>query len=61
MLKRGSKTQRSVIGSWQPVRFLTLEEMWGTIISETAKTPAGSEIGRLAQVLKAAGVVQIGN
>lgn len=36
--------------------FLTLEEMWGTLLAELKKTPASSEIGRLAQLLKAAGV-----
>jgi hypothetical protein len=36
------------------VGFLTLEEMWGTLLRELKKTPASSEIGRLAQLLKAA-------
>jgi hypothetical protein len=36
--------------------FLTLEEMWGTLLAELKKTPASSEIGRLAQLLKAAGM-----
>lgn len=35
---------------------LTLEEMWGSLPAELKKTPASSEIGRLAQLLKAAGV-----
>jgi hypothetical protein len=34
--------------------FLTLEEMWGTMLSELTTTPAPSEIGRLAQLLIAA-------
>lgn len=50
-------TIRSRLGG-NPVRFLRLEDMWSTIVTETAKTPASSEIGRLAQVLKAAGVVE---
>ncbi len=29
--------------------FLTLEEMWGTLLVELKKTPASSEIGRLAR------------
>jgi hypothetical protein len=36
--------------------FLALEEMWGTLLAELKKTPASSEIGRLAQLLKAAGM-----
>ncbi len=36
--------------------FLTLEEMWGTMLAELRRTPAASEIGRLAQLLKAAGM-----
>jgi hypothetical protein len=36
--------------------FLTLEEMWATMIKELTTTPAGSEMGRLAQLLKAAGL-----
>lgn len=38
------------------IGFLTLEEMWATMLAELTKTPAGSEIGRLAQLLKAAGL-----
>jgi hypothetical protein len=37
-----------------PFRFLTLETMWRTIVEETKTTMASSEIGRLAQLLKAA-------
>lgn len=36
------------------VGFLTLKEMWGTMLEELKRTPASSEIGRLAQLLKAA-------
>lgn len=36
--------------------FLTLEEMWATMLSELTTTPAASQIGRLAQLLKAAGL-----
>ena len=38
------------------VGFLTLEEMWTTLLAELRRTPAASEIGRLAQLLKAAGL-----
>lgn len=30
--------------------------MWATLLAELKKTPASSEIGRLAQLLKAAGM-----
>jgi hypothetical protein len=36
--------------------FLTLEEMWGTMLNELTTTPAASEMGRLAQLLIAAGL-----
>ena len=36
------------------LRFLTLEEMWNKVIAEATTRPAPSEIGRLAQLLKAA-------
>jgi len=38
------------------IGFLTLEEMWATLLTELRRTPAASEIGRLAQLLKAAGL-----
>lgn len=38
------------------IGFLTLEEMWGTMLNELRRTPAASEMGRLAQLLKAAGL-----
>ena len=38
------------------VGFLTLEEMWATMPGELRTTPASSEMGRLAQLLKAAGL-----
>jgi hypothetical protein len=38
------------------IGFLTLEEMWTTLLAELHRTPASSEIGRLAQLLKAAGL-----
>ncbi len=41
-----------------PVGFLTLEEMWSTMLAELGTTPAASEIGRLAQLLKAAGMTE---
>jgi hypothetical protein len=39
-----------------PLRFLTLETMWEYVLAHTEKTPAASEMGRLAQLLKAAGL-----
>lgn len=36
--------------------FLTLQEMWATMLGELTTTPATSEMGRLAQLLKAAGL-----
>lgn len=36
--------------------FLTLQEMWATMLAELRRTPAASEMGRLAQLLKAAGL-----
>ncbi len=36
--------------------FLPLEEMWATMLEELTTTPASSEMGRLAQLLKAAGL-----
>jgi hypothetical protein len=36
--------------------FLTLEEMWDLMLDKLTTVPAGSEIGRLAQLLKAAGL-----
>jgi hypothetical protein len=38
------------------VGFLTLEEMWSDMLDKLTTTPAASEIGRLAQLLKAAGL-----
>jgi hypothetical protein len=38
------------------VGFLTLEKMWSTMLQQLTTTPAASEIGRLAQLLKAAGL-----
>ena len=39
-----------------PLRFLTLEQMWGAVLHAVTTTPAPSEMGRLAQLLKAAGL-----
>lgn len=36
--------------------FLTLEQMWAAMLAELTTTPASSEMGRLAQLLKAAGL-----
>ncbi len=41
------------------LRFLSLEEMWGTLLTELTTVPASSEIGRLAQLLKAAGLTDM--
>jgi hypothetical protein len=38
------------------IGFLTLEEMWKQLLEELTETPTASEIGRLAQLLKAAGL-----
>ena len=38
------------------IGFLPLEEMWAVMLKELTTTPAPSEIGRLAQLLKAAGL-----
>jgi len=38
------------------VGFLTLKEMWADMLDQLTTTPAPSEIGRLAQLLKAAGL-----
>jgi hypothetical protein len=48
------RIQRNLGGN--PFSFLTLEEMWTTLVLETTTTPASSDIGRLAQLLKAAGL-----
>ncbi len=41
-------------------RFLTLEEMWSKVMAEATLRPAPSEIGRLAQLLKAARLPGVG-
>ena len=38
------------------IGFLPLSEMWETMLRELKETPASSEMGRLAQLLKAAGL-----
>lgn len=38
------------------IGFLSLEAMWSRMLAELTTTPASSEIGRLAQLLKAAGL-----
>jgi hypothetical protein len=38
------------------IGFLTLEAMWAHMLTELTTTPAPSDIGRLAQLLKAAGL-----
>ncbi len=48
-------TIRRCLGG-NPLRFLTLEEMWGGVLGKVTTTPASSEMGRLAQLLKAAGL-----
>jgi hypothetical protein len=42
-----------------PFSFLTLEEMWRPMLGELTHTPEGSEIGRLIQLLKAAGLTTV--
>jgi len=39
-----------------PFEFLTLEKMWSKVLAQVTTTPAASEMGRLAQILKAAGL-----
>lgn len=39
-----------------PVGFLEVEEMWTTILRELTERPVPSELGRVAQILKAAGL-----
>jgi hypothetical protein len=38
------------------IEFLTLQEMWTTMLAELTTRPAASEMGRLVQLLKAAGL-----
>ncbi len=38
------------------IGFLVLEDMWRNMLEELTKTPASSEMGRLVQLLKAAGL-----
>ena len=38
------------------IGFLPLRDMWSPLLSELTKTPAASQIGRLVQLLKAAGL-----
>ena len=42
------------------IGFLPLEEMWAVMLKELTTTPAASQIGRLAQLLKAAGLTAAG-
>jgi hypothetical protein len=39
-----------------PIKFLPLATMWAEVVKTVTTTPAGSELGRLAQLLKAAGL-----
>ncbi len=39
-----------------PFQFLPLELMWSEVLASVTTTPASSELGRLAQLLKAAGL-----
>jgi hypothetical protein len=48
-------TIRECLGG-NPFRFLTLEDMWGVVLRTVTTTSAASEMGRLAQLLKAAGL-----
>jgi hypothetical protein len=48
-------TIRESLGG-NPFRFLTLEQMWAAVLHAVTTTPAPSEMGRLAQLLKAAGL-----
>ncbi len=48
-------TIRECLGG-NPLQFLTLEDMWGVVLRTVTTTPAASDMGRLAQLLKAAGL-----
>lgn len=50
-----STIQQNLAGN--PFRFLTLAEIWHAVLDQTTTTPATSEMGRLAQLLRAAGLV----
>jgi hypothetical protein len=50
---KSDATIRECLGG-NSLRFLTLEEMWGVVLGTVMTTPASSEMGRLAQLLKAA-------
>jgi hypothetical protein len=49
-------TIRKNLGRGCRFSFLALDEIWGQYLNQIELTPAPSEIGRLAQLLKAAGV-----
>jgi hypothetical protein len=51
------KTIRKNLGG-NPIGFLTLEAMWSEYVEAVGTTVQPSEIGRLAQLLKAAGVTE---
>ena len=51
----GDPTIRECLGG-NPFRFLTLEDMWGVVPRTITTTSAASQMGRLAQLLKAAGL-----
>ena len=42
-----------------PFSFLTLKDMWRSMLQGIGSTPEGSDIGRLIQVLKAAGLTEV--
>lgn len=42
-----------------PFSFLTLEDMWRSMLGGITKTPEGSDIGRLVQLLKAARLTSV--
>ena len=54
----GFRTDQTIRDNLEGCRFdfLTLETMWGRMLDELTTTPAASEIGRVAQLLKAAGL-----
>ena len=43
----------------RPLRFLTLETMWNAILEQATFTPEPSDIGRIMQLLRAAGLVGV--
>lgn len=54
----GWSTDPTIVANLRGCSFgvLTLETMWSDVLATVSTTPASSEIGRLAQLLRAAGL-----